>query len=139
MGLSVEDVTDLLYNKSGLLGVSGISSDVRVLEASDDPRAALALDLFAYRAVRELGGLIAALGGLDVLVFTAGIGEHSPGMRRRICEAGGWAGITLDHAANAADQTRISADGAAVDVLVVPTDEEIVIARAASRVDTTLH
>ncbi len=139
MGLSVKEVTDLLYNKSGLLGVSGISRDVRVLEASDDPRAALALDLFAYRAVRELGGLIAALGGLDVLVFTAGIGEHSAAMRRRICEAGGWAGITLDHVANGAGRTRISIDGAAVDVLVLPTDEEIVVARAASHVDTTLH
>lgn len=130
-GLSVPAVTDLLYNKSGLLGVSGLSGDVRELESSDDPHAAEALDLFAYRALRELGSLVAVLGGLDVLVFTAGIGEHSAGIRRRICEHADWAGITIDLAANARQKTRISKTGSAVDVVVIPTNEEIVIARSA--------
>jgi len=129
-GMSVETVTDLLNNKSGLLGVSGLSSDVRVLEASHAPRAATALDLFAYRATRELGALIAVLGGLDILVFTGGIGEQSASMRRRICEAGGWAGITIDDAANERHQSKISGPTGPVDVFVIPTDEELVVARA---------
>lgn len=129
-GMSVQTVTDLLNNKSGLLGVSGLSSDVRVLEASHDPRAATALDLFAYRATRELGALIAVLGGLDILVFTGGIGEHSANMRKRICEAGGWAGITIDDAANERHQSKISRPTGPVDVFVIPTDEELVVARA---------
>jgi acetate kinase len=129
-GLSVAEVTDLLYNKSGLLGVSGITGDVRQLEASTDPNAAEALDLFAYRASRELGSLVAALGGLDVLVFTAGIGEHSAGVRRRICEQAAWAGVVLDAAANEAGGPRISAISSVVEVFVIPTNEELVIARS---------
>jgi acetate kinase len=129
-GMPVEAVTDLLNNKSGLLGVSGISGDVRVLEARDDPRAVTALDLFAYRATRELGALVAVLGGLDVLVFTGGIGEHSAAMRRRICDAAGWAGVTLDQTANASHRSKISQTGGLVDVFVIPTDEELMIARA---------
>lgn len=132
-GMTAAEVSDLLYNRSGLLGVSGISSDVRELEASDDPRAREALDLFAYRASRELGALVADLSGLDVLVFTAGIGEHSAGVRRAICERSAWAGIAIDHEANNAHRTDISAAGSKVQVLVIPTDEEIVIAQAARR------
>lgn len=121
----------LLNEESGLLGVSGLSDDVRVLEASPDPRAREALELFAYRAARELGSLVAALGGLDALVFTAGIGEHSAAMRERIAALARWAGVELDAGANARHAERISAAGARVGVYVVPTDEESVIARAA--------
>ena len=133
-GMSAKAVTDLLNNKSGLLGVSGISSDVRELEASRAPRAATALDLFAYRANRELGGLVAALGGLDVLVFTGGIGEHSADIRRRICEAANWVGIALDYEANEAHQSRISQPNTPVDVFVIPTNEELVVARATRQI-----
>lgn len=129
--MSVDQVERLLNQQSGLLGVSTISHDVRELEASADPRAAEALDLFAYRAARELGSLVAALGGLDVLVFSAGIGEHSASMRQRICARAQWLGVALDPVANAQHATRISAGDSAVEVLVVPTNEELVIARAA--------
>lgn len=130
-GMTAAEVSDLLYAQSGLLGVSGISDDLRVLEEDGGPHAEEAMDLFAYRAAREIGSLAAALGGLDVLVFTAGIGERSPSMRARICAYSAWLGIGLDAGANAANRTRIGAIGKAVDVLVIPTDEEIVIARAA--------
>jgi acetate kinase len=129
--MSLDQLADLLNNRSGLLGVSGISDDVRELEKSSDPAAREALDLFAYRAAREIGSLAASLGGLDVLVFTAGIGEHSGMLRRQICEQSGWLGIRLDHVANARHGPRISSDGSSVDVFVVSTDEEIVIARSA--------
>jgi acetate kinase len=130
-GFSAAEVSDLLYNRSGLLGVSGIGSDVRVLETDRSAEAEQALDLFAYRAAREIGSLAAALGGLDALVFSAGIGEHSASMRARICGYSAWLGIALDAAANAAHGPRISTPASRVDVLVIPTDEEIVIARAA--------
>lgn len=130
-GMAPHDVADVLYARSGLLGVSGISDDVRVLEASSDPCAAEALDLFAYRVVREVGSLVAALGGLDVLVFTAGIGEHSPGMRDRIGQGLGWTGLVLDGERNARSEIRISTAGSKVDALVIPTNEELPIARAA--------
>ena len=136
-GMSANEVADLLYNRSGLLGVSGISGDVRLLEASDDPHAAEALDLFTYRAVRELGSLVAVLGGLDVLVFTAGIGEHSVAVRRRICERAAWAGIAIDPAINERGGPRISSSGSAVDVFVIPTDEEVVIARSTRELAAT--
>ena len=113
-----------------MLGVSGISNDVRALLASDDPRAAEALDLFAYRVVREAGSMMAALGGLDAFVFTAGIGERSARIRSAIAEGLAWTGIRLDPARNAANDTRISADDATVPVYVVPADEELPIARA---------
>jgi acetate kinase len=124
------ELADLLYNRSGLLGVSGLSDDVRVLEASGHQHAEEALDLFAYRAAREIGSLAAALGGIDVIVFTAGIGEHSASMRRRICEYSRWLGLALDERANAAHGPRISAPGSNVEAYVIPTDEELVIARA---------
>jgi len=129
-GMSAADLADLLYNRSGLLGVSGISDDLRVLEASDDAAAEEALDLFAYRAARDIGSLAAALGGIDVLVFTAGIGEHSSAMRARIGAYCAWLGVTLDTRANAAHGPRISTVASAVDVFAIPTDEEIVVARA---------
>ena len=127
-GLSPDEVERLLYRESGLLGVSGISADMRTLLDSPEPAAEEAVALFCYRAVREIGGLAAALGGLDALVFTAGIGEHAPEIRRRIADGLGWLGLELDEAANAAHGPRISAEGSAVAAWVIPTDEEHVIA-----------
>ena len=131
-GRTVDDVEHLLYKQSGLLGVSGISSDVRKLEQSAAPEAAHALELFAYRAARELAALAGVLGGLDTLVFTAGIGEHAPGVRAAICRRAAWLGVTLDDAANAANADVISASApgqSAVTVRVIPTDENLMIAR----------
>ena len=122
---------DLLYNRSGLLGVSDLSDDLRVLEASTNPQAREAIELFAYRAAREIGSLAAALGGLDVLVFTAGIGERAATMRARICERARWLGVELNAEANIEHRSKISSAASRVDVFVIPTDEEIVIARAA--------
>jgi acetate kinase len=119
----------MLYRHSGLLGVSGISGDVRVLLASNDPDARAALELFTYRIATEAGALISALGGMDGLVFTAGIGEHSTPIRAAICARLAWLGVRLDGAANEASAARISAPGSAVEVLVIPTDEEAMIAR----------
>lgn len=133
MGMTADEVEDVLYRQSGLLGISGISSDMRMLERSGDPRAEEAIELFCYRAAMTLSGLVAALGGLDAVVFTAGIGENSARVRRRICDRLDWLGIGLDPDANAANATRISAAGSRCDVLVLPTDEERVIARAARR------
>lgn len=132
-GLSPDEVADLLNKKSGLLGVSGISDDVRELLASDRVEAREALDLFVYRAARELGSLMATLGGLDVLVFTAGIGEHAALLRQRICAASAWTGIEIDAAANARHATRISTERSPVAVFIIPTNEELVIARATRR------
>jgi acetate kinase len=119
----------LLYSESGLLGVSGISSDMRTLLASADPSARLAIDVYAYRIRRELGSLAAALGGLDAIVFTAGIGENAPAIRERVCRDAAWLGIELDAAANARGGPRISAPGSRVSAWVVPTNEELMIAR----------
>lgn len=129
LGYSAEQVSTLLYERSGLLGVSTISDDLRVLEASTDPRAREAIELFAYRAAREIGSLVAAVGGLDALVFSAGIGENSADMRARICARLDCFGVELDAGANGANATRISQPEAAVGVYVIPTDEEAVIAR----------
>jgi acetate kinase len=126
--MSPDQVADLLNKRSGLLGVSGISSDMRTLEASDDPHAQEARALFAYRAVRETGSLIAALGGLDAFVFTAGIGEHSTLMRRMICDGLAWMGLSLDPGCNKVYNTVISAAGSKIKVLVIPTNEEMAIA-----------
>lgn len=128
-GMSVKAVSALLNKESGLLGVSGISNDLRALEYADSPEAEEAMALFAYRTAREIGSMMAAIGGLDVLVFTAGIGEHSAHMRARICDYLAFAGVKLDAAANEAHAPRISAEGAGAEVLVTPTDEEIMIAR----------
>ena len=127
--MDVAKVTELLYHKSGLLGVSGISSDMRELLESHSPQAGEAVDLFVYRIGRELGSLAAALGGLDALVFTAGIGEHAPTIRKRVCEDAQWLGVRLDEAANLRGGPRISHRDSAVSVWVIPTDEELMIAR----------
>jgi acetate kinase len=131
-GMSVQDVADLLGNHSGLLGVSGISDDVRVLEASDDPRAREALHMFAERAAAAIATQCAALDGLDALVFTGGIGEHAGHTRQRISGHLRWLGVELEDARNAIHAPRISSDAARVQVFVIPTDEEAVIARASS-------
>jgi acetate kinase len=127
--MSADAITSLLYNESGLWGVSGVSDDMQELLASDDPRAAQAIDLFVYRIGRELGSLAAALGGLDAVVFTAGIGEHAAEIRRRVCNAADWLGITIDTAANAGHGPRISASAGRVSAWVIPTDEDLMIAR----------
>ena len=123
----------MLYKESGLLGVSGISSDMRTLLASDDPRAAEAVDLYVYRIGRELGSLAAALGGLDALVFTAGIGENSAAIRARVCRDAAWLGVELDEAANEAGGPRISRGDSRVAAWVIPTNEELMIARHTDR------
>jgi acetate kinase len=118
----------LLYHDAGLLGVSGISGDMRTLLASGAPAAREAVELFVYRVGRELGSLAAAAGGLDVLVFTGGIGEHAAAIRARVCEAAAWLGVRLDPHANAAHAPRLHAADSAVAVWLVPADEEAVIA-----------
>ena len=132
LGMKVSDVQRLMYQESGLLGVSGLSSDMRTLEASGDPRAQLAIDLLVYRIGRELGSLAAALGGLDALVFSGGIGENSARLRAAVCGDAAWLGVALDAALNAAPPAgvaRISAADSRVSVWLVPANEETMIAR----------
>ncbi len=129
-GMDATQIEALLYQQSGLLGVSGISNDMRVLEDSDAQSARDAIDLYVYRAASTLAGLVPAIGGLDALVFTAGIGENSSHVRRAICDRLQWLGIGVDEAANDANEIRISSADSAIDVLVLPTDEEAVIAAA---------
>ncbi len=132
-GMDVRAVEKLLYHESGLLGVSGISNDMRTLLASSDPRARLAIDLYCYRIRRELGSLAAALGGLDAIVFTGGIGENSAAIRERVCCDASWLGVELDRAANASGGPRISTAGARASAWAIPTNEELMIARHTSR------
>jgi acetate kinase len=127
--MTAAEVQKLLYNECGLKALSGISNDVRDLEASTDERAAFALDYFAYRVGLYAGMLAAALGGIDAFVFTAGIGENSPTMRARITERLAWLGIEIDPAANAAQRTQISKVDSRVPLYVIPTNEELMIAR----------
>jgi acetate kinase len=122
-------ISDLLYHSSGLLGVSGLSDDMKTLLASDRPQAAEAVNLFVYRIGRELGSLAAALGGLDALVFTAGIGEHAPEIRSRVCEQAAWLGLEIDEAANAAGGPCITTTGSRASAWMIPTDEDLVLAR----------
>lgn len=129
LGLDAARVETLLYKQSGLLGISGISNDMRELIDNSDPGARLAVDYFVYRVVKEIGGLAAVLGGLDGLVFTAGIGERSAAIRRRVCEACAWLGLEIDVRANESHGPRLSAAGSDVEAWVVPTNEELVIAR----------
>jgi acetate kinase len=131
--LSVGEVETLLYKESGLLGLSGVSNDMRELLGSDDPDARLAVDYFVHRATKEIGALAAVLAGIDGLVFTAGIGENSPEIRRRICEASAWLGIELDRDANARGGPRISRAASRVSAWVIPTQEERMIARHTGR------
>ncbi len=128
-GMPPAELEKLLYKDSGLLGLSGVSNDMRVLLASREPRARLAVDYFVYRVAREIGALAATLGGVDGLVFTAGIGENSAEIRARIVDACAWLGVTLDAEANWRGGPRISPDGSAVSAWVVPTNEELMIAR----------
>jgi acetate kinase len=127
--MTAREIERLIYNESGLLGMSGVSSDMRALLASDAPSAAFALDVFTYRAGRELGSLAAALGGLDAVVFTAGIGENQAEIRERICGHGAWLGLELDVEANRRHGPRISTGASRVTAYVIPTDEESMIAR----------
>ena len=129
LGLSVKEVETILYKKSGLIGISGISNDMRSLLASNEPDARLALDYFVYRAAKEIAAMTAALGGIDGLVFTAGIGENSPEIRKRICVASAWLGIELDEDANARKAPRITSQASKVPAWVIPTNEELMIAR----------
>jgi acetate kinase len=126
--MSAVEIEDLLYHRSGLLGISGISSDMRTLLASDDSHAREAVNLFVFRAAREIGALLASLGGLDGLVFTAGIGEHASEIRSRVCARCAWLGVILDERANGAGQIRVSTEASRVRVYVIPTDEERMIA-----------
>lgn len=128
-GMSAEALSDLLYRRSGLLGVSGVSSDMRALLASNSPAAARAVELFCYRAQREIGSLAAALGGLDAIVFTGGIGENAAPVRAAICHGLGWLGLEIDDDANARNGPSISRRGSRVRAWVIPTDEESVIVR----------
>ncbi|HWL82698.1 MAG TPA: acetate/propionate family kinase [Roseomonas sp.] len=133
-GLSPQAVERMLYHESGLLGVSGISGDSRELLASPAPEARMALELFCFRIAREVAALANTIGGLDALVFTAGVGQHQPPVRARVCEHLGWLGLRLDAAANAASAPRLETADSRVAVLVVPTDEEQVIADEAFEV-----
>jgi len=129
LGLSAKEVENILYKKAGLFGISGISNDMRELLARSEPEARLAVDYFIYRAAKEIGALTAVLGGIDGFVFTAGIGENSPDIRRRICEACSWLGLELDADANAKRGPRISTPRSKVSTWVIPTNEELMIAR----------
>jgi acetate kinase len=126
-------IEKLLYQQSGLLGVSGLSSDMRTLLVADEPEAKFAVDLFVYRITRELGSLAAALGGLDALAFTGGIGEHAAPIRERICRAAAWLGVEFDRATNATGGPRISTPRSRVAAWVIPTNEELMIARHTRR------
>ena len=123
------DVEKMLYKQSGLLGISGISNDMRKLDGNTDSRARLAVDYFVYQVAKHIGALASVLGGVDALVFTAGIGEHSASIRRRICKASEWLGVSLDEAANEKHGPRISRADSRVSAWVIPTNEELMIAR----------
>lgn len=127
--MNPQQVEDLLYRQSGLLGVSGISSDMRILQASSEGSAKEAIDLFVFRIVREIGALMATLGGLEGIVFTAGIGEHSPEIRGMVCKRLEWLGVKFNAEANQRTETLISTSESTIKVWVIPTDEEGTIAR----------
>jgi acetate kinase len=132
-GMDAQAISDLLYKESGLLGLSGVSNDIREIMAAGTQAAREAVDYFVFRIRRELGALAAALGGLDALVFCGGIGENAVEIRARVCEGMGWIGIELDAARNAENGFELSSQFSRVRVLRIPTNEEIVIARAADR------
>ncbi len=132
-GMALAELEDLLYHRSGLLGISGRSHDMRELLASSDPLSFLAVEFFAYRIVREIGSLAAALGGLDALVFTAGIGEHAPAIRARVISSSSWLDLELDEAANERGGPALTTAGSRVSAWVIPTDEEQTIARHTQR------
>jgi acetate kinase len=132
--VDVDGLADMLYRRSGLLGVSGISADMRTLLASREASAAEAVALFCHVAIEQLGAMAAVLGGLDALVFTGGIGEHSPAIRKALCEAAGWLGVSLDQEKNEANLSCISTPDSRIPVHVIPADEETMIARHTTRV-----
>jgi acetate kinase len=132
--MDMRAIEKLVYSQSGLLGVSGISSDMRTLLESKEPRARLAIDLFVYRIRREMGSLIAALGGVDAIVFTGGIGENAAPVRERVCQDAAWLGVELDAGANAKGGPRISTAASRVKAWVIQTNEELMIARHTRRV-----
>jgi len=134
--MSAKDVEAMLYKESGLLGISGVSNDMRDLLESGEAPARLAVDYFVYQVAKQVGALAAVLGGLDALVFTAGIGENSPEIRRRVCEACAWLGIEFDQEANTAKRPCISRRTSAVSVWMIPTNEELMIARHTGRLLT---
>ena len=127
--MDTRSIEKLIYTQSGLLGVSGISSDMRTLLASRDPRAKLAVEFFLYRISRELGSLAAALEGLDGIVFTGGIGENAPVIRSRVCRDAAWMGVEIDEAANTLGRGCVSTGSSHVAVWIIPTNEELMIAR----------
>jgi len=129
-GLGARELEDLIYRKSGLLGVSGLSSDMRALRASSEGAATEAIELFVYRIVREIGSLAASLGGLDALVFTGGIGENDAATRAEVAEGCRWLGLSLDEASNGRSEARISAETSSVTAFVIPTNEELQIAKS---------
>jgi len=130
-GMSAEQLVDLLYRRSGMLGLSGISSDFRELLASDNPRARFAVEVFCYRVAGHIASLAAALGGLDGIVFTAGVGENAAPVRSAICRACAWLGLELDERANRENRERISTGNSRVGAYVIKTDENLMIARHA--------
>ena len=132
-GMAREALEQLLYHESGVKGVSGLTTDMKTLLASADPRAKLAIDLYCYRIARELGSLAAALGGLDALVFTGGVGENATAIRARVCADAAWLGLQLDDEANRSGRPRISTAASPVATWIVPTDEELTIARHTQR------
>lgn len=129
LGLSAEEVENMLYKKSGLLAISGISNDMRILLESSGQESQLAVDYFIYRITKEIGALTSVLGGIDALVFTAGIGENSPVIRKKICTASSWLGIDIDDDFNESKKTCVSSSKSKISVWVIPTDEELMIAR----------
>ena len=133
MNMSNDDVTQVLYKESGLLGVSGISNNMATLQASAAPQAREAINLFCYRAASELAALATTIGGLDALVFTAGIGENSALVRSLICDRLEWMGVDLAEGENDRNATLINSAESGVDVLVIPTDEEAIIALSVVR------
>jgi acetate kinase len=135
-GMSAEQITDLLYKRSGLKGMSGLSQDMRELEKADTREAAQAIDYFVFRIRRELGAMAAILSGLDAVVFCGGIGEHAWRVRKRVCDGFEWLGIVLDDARNRSGETMISTDASNVQVFVIRTDEEMMIARHTARLMT---
>jgi acetate kinase len=128
-GMSAAEITGMLYKTSGILGISGISADMRVLLASQAVEAAEAIDSFAAAAAKQIAALSASLGGLDAIIFTAGIGEHAPAIRADICARLQWLGVNIDHAENAANKTVISNGSSSLAVFVIPTNEEKMIAK----------
>ncbi len=128
---NADEIQDLLYNQSGMKGLSGISGDMRTLLASEDPNAKLAVDYYCFRTAESLAGLCVPTQGMDGIVFTAGVGEHSPEIRARICQHLEWLGVKLDPELNAQSAQKISTEDSAVSVWVIPTNEELVIAREA--------